>query len=68
MTDYYLIRSEKEVGKGFSDLYLEPFTAKYPDIGYGYLIEIKYLKRSEWSEKKIKALSIEAKQQLLRFE
>ena len=35
------------MNKGYADLYLEPFVAQYPDIGYGYVIEVKYLKRSE---------------------
>ena len=36
-----------ELGKGYADLVLEPFAARYPDIGYGYVIELKYLKRGE---------------------
>ena len=42
-----IVRSEVELAKGYADLVLEPFTARYPDIGYGYVIELKYLKRSE---------------------
>ena len=45
----FLLRSEVELNKGHADLVLEPFTARYPDIGYGYVIELKYLKRSELS-------------------
>ena len=48
--DYYLTRSEEEMGKGYADLLLEPFFAKYPEIRYAYLIEIKYITRKEWSE------------------
>ena len=43
----FLIHSERELNKGYADLHLEPFVAQYPDIGYGYVIEVKYLKRSE---------------------
>ena len=43
----FLIHSERELNKGYADLHLEPFVAQYPDIAYGYVIEIKYLKRSE---------------------
>lgn len=50
VTDYYLTRSEEEMGKGFADLYLEPFWQKYPDVRHGYLMELKYVPRSEWSE------------------
>ncbi len=50
VVDYYLTRSEEEMGKGYADLFLEPFLAKYPDIPYACLIEIKYIPRKEWSE------------------
>ena len=43
----FLIHSEWELNKGYADLHLEPFVAQYPDIGYGYVMEVKYLKRSE---------------------
>ncbi len=45
LADFFLLRSEVELGKGYADLVLEPFAARYPDIGYGYVIELKYLKR-----------------------
>ncbi len=32
VTDYYLTRSEEEMGKGFVDLYLEPFFSKYGKV------------------------------------
>lgn len=67
ITDYYLTKSEEEAQKGFADIYLEPFTAKYPDLKYGYLIELKYMKRSEFSEEKLKELSAEAKEQLKQY-
>ena len=44
---HYLIHSERELNKGYADLHLEPFLARYPDVRYGYVIEIKYLKRDE---------------------
>ncbi len=44
---HYLIRSEHELHKGYADLYLEPFLARYPDVVYGYVLEVKYLKRGE---------------------
>ena len=47
VVDHFLIRTERELNKGYADLYLEPFVAQYPDIGYGYVLEVKYLKRSE---------------------
>ena len=46
VVDQFLIHSERELNKGYADLHLEPFVAQYPDIGYGYVMEVKYLKRS----------------------
>ena len=47
MVDHFLLHSEYELNKGFADLYLEPFVAQYSDMRYGYVLELKYLKRSE---------------------
>ena len=47
MVDQFLLHSEYELNKGYADLYLEPFVAQYSDMGYGYVLELKYLKRSE---------------------
>ena len=47
MVGQFLIHSERELNKGYADLHLEPFVAQDPDIGYGYVMEVKYLKRSE---------------------
>jgi hypothetical protein len=43
VTDYFLTWSEREMGKGFADLYLESFLVRFPDMRYGYLIELKYI-------------------------
>ena len=47
MVDQFLLHSEYELNKGFADLYLEPFVAQYSDMRYGYVLELKSLKRSE---------------------
>ena len=47
VTDYFVFRSEAELGKGHADISLEPLMARYPHLRRGYLIELKYLKRSE---------------------
>ncbi len=44
LSDLYLVYSEKELKKGYSDLVLEPFLAQYPQLKYTYVIEIKYIK------------------------
>ena len=46
MVNHFLLHSEYELNKGYADLYLEPFLSQYPDMGFGYVLELKYLKRS----------------------
>ncbi len=50
VTELYITQSEQEMNKGFSDIYLEPFLARYPDVNYAYLIELKYISRSAYSD------------------
>ena len=45
VADYYVFRSEAELGKGHADIALEPLVARYPHLQRGYLIELKYLSR-----------------------
>ena len=52
---------------GFIDLYLEPFLSKYRDLKYRYLIELKYMKRGEFSEEAQQALLADAKDQLKKY-
>jgi hypothetical protein len=47
LSPYFTVWSEQEQGGGFVDLYLAPFYFRYPDMRHAYLIELKYLKRSE---------------------
>ncbi len=67
VADYYFTRSEEEMGKGFADLWLEPFSAKYPEVGFCYLIELKYIPRSEFSDDKRKAKLSKARGQLVQY-
>jgi hypothetical protein len=67
ITDYYLTRTEEEMGKGFVDLYLEPFFAKYEKVKYGYLIELKYINRSKFTSELLQEKIIEAKNQLQQY-
>ncbi len=50
LVGHFLIHSERELNKGYADLHLEPFLARYPDVRYGYVIEVKYLKRAETAD------------------
>jgi len=45
--DLFIVHTEKESNKGFADIYLEPFWEKDEDVRFGYLIELKYIPRSE---------------------
>jgi hypothetical protein len=69
--DIFIIHSEKEMNKGFADLVMEPFLAKYPALGYSYVIEVKYLPHISQGEKlpreKILELQQKAGDQLKRY-
>ena len=67
ITHYFLTWSEREMGGGFVDLYLEPFLARYPDMRFGYLIELKYIARSEYNQVKLQEKIDEAKGQFVRY-
>ncbi len=68
VTDYFVFRSEAELGKGHADIALEPLVARYPHLRRGYLIELKYLKRSESVNKAgVAAAVAEATAQLQRY-
>ncbi len=55
------------MGKGYADIFIEPFSAKYPDIKNGYLIELKYISRSEFSEALLAEKLEEAEAQLRQY-
>lgn len=66
LTDYFIIWPEFEAGRGFSDLYLMPNLANYPDMQYSYLIELKYLKQDD-STTDVETLLQKAEMQLQRY-
>ena len=66
LTDYFIIWPEFEAGRGFSDLYLMPNLANYPDMQYSYLIELKFLKRDDTTTK-VESLMQEAETQLHKY-
>ncbi|WP_186343081.1 AAA family ATPase [Allochromatium palmeri] len=67
LTPYFQVWTEQEQGGGFVDLYLAPFHFRYPDMGHAYLIELKYLKRSEDAPDRRKERLEEARTQLCRY-
>ena len=53
---------------GYADICLEPFLVRFTDMRHGYLIELKYLKRSAAAtETRIAAAAREAQTQLRRY-
>jgi len=68
VVDYYITQSESELNKGYSDIYMEPFISKYPDLEYAYLIELKYITKSEYSEKIQQEKIQDAQEQLDQYE
>ena len=68
VTGYYVFRSETELGKGHADIALEPVVAAFPQVRHGYLIELKYRKRSEAMDRSVlAAAAAEARAQLTRY-
>jgi len=67
LTDYFLPRTEMEMSKGFADIFLEPFWARFPDMGYGYVIELKYIKRGELTQDILEKKIAEAREQLNKY-
>ncbi|KPA18254.1 protein containing DUF1703, partial [Candidatus Magnetomorum sp. HK-1] len=67
VVDYYITQSETELNKGYSDIFMEPFVSKYSDLQYSYLIELKYISRSEYSEKKQQKKIQDAQDQLDQY-
>ena len=68
ITDYYVFHTEQELNKGFADICLEPLLVRYPGIAHGYVVEIKYLKRSDPAdETRVAAAVREAETQLRQY-
>ena len=68
VSEYYVFRSETELGKGHADIALEPVVAAFPDVPCGYLIELKYRARSEaMDQAAVAAAAGEARAQLTRY-
>jgi hypothetical protein len=71
--DLFITESEKELNKGFADLWLVPFNEKYRHsafIPFAYLIEFKYIKRDvagKELETTIQKMVTEATEQLAKY-
>ncbi|QEP44472.1 hypothetical protein D5085_15840 [Ectothiorhodospiraceae bacterium BW-2] len=67
LNPWFYALSEQELGGGFVDLYLTPFYAKYPEMKHAWLIELKYLSKSDDTPKKRTELIADAKEQLQKY-
>ena len=68
VTDHFVFRSDAELGKGHADICLEPLVARYPHLRHGFLIELKYIKRSgDRVAPRVAAAVAEASAQLGRY-
>ena len=65
LSQFYIIKTEQELNKGFADLALLPFN---PLVRYGAMIEFKYIRRKErLTDEKVKQVFDEAKRQLEEY-
>ena len=67
LSPYFSVWSEQEQGGGFVDLYLAPFYVRYKDMRHAYLIELKYLSRSDDSPARRQRAIEEAEAQLRQY-
>ena len=66
LSQLYIIQAEKEFNKGFPDILTEPFSARYPEIKYAYMLEIKYIKKGD-KTKTVENLVQQAEKQLKSY-
>ena len=65
ITECFAFHTERELAKGYADICLEPVLSRHPGIRHGYVIELKYLKRSDTvDEKRIAEVADKAESQL----
>jgi len=68
LSDLYIIHSEKELNKGYADIFMEPFIARYEGIRYSYLLELKYIKAGvKPGDTQVRQLKKAAEEQLKRY-
>jgi hypothetical protein len=65
LSGLFIVHTEKEMNKGYADLLLEPYTAKYPELDHSFLLELKYEKAGMTPEDpKLARLVSEAEEQV----
>ena len=66
LTNYFVIWPERELNKGYADLWMSPNLLNHPEMGYGYVVEFKYL-RHDASDGEVAAKLEEARGQLRQY-
>ncbi len=66
LSQLYIIHAEKEYNKGFADIVLEPFSARYREMKYAYILEVKYIKSGDKSQK-VETIVKQAEEQLEKY-
>jgi len=67
VTNYYITKTEPELNKGYGDILLLPNLFAFPDMGYSYIFEIKYIKVKDFTEKELEKKLREGKEVLLKY-
>ena len=65
LTQYFVVKSELELNKGFADITLKPLN---PYVEYFGLVEFKFYHKKDEKPNTVKTLVSEAKEQLNRYE
>lgn len=66
LNSLYLVEPETELNYGYSDFFLLPDKARFPEIAHSYIMELKYVKPSA-TDAEIEEKSREANEQLRRY-
>jgi hypothetical protein len=65
LNHFYSLKSEVEINKGYADIVLEPVKKEVP---YGVIIELKYIKRTDFTQKLLQEHIRQAKEQLTQYD
>lgn len=66
LTNYFVIYPERELNKGYADLWMSPNFLNHPEMEYSYVVEFKYLKHGATDEE-VEVKLAEAREQLQRY-
>ena len=66
LTNYFIIWPERELNKGYADLWMSPNLLNHPEMKYSYVVEFKYL-RHDAGEEEVVAKLEEAREQLRQY-